>query len=382
MACESFYEAAQLLEKLLVREDGNRDITGGVKSLYSSDCSGQLYDCAGAIFDSKCECVVLLVGSTSNMIMWPPTDTDGPGGCFAITHTLLHLGKKVIIVCDTVNDGQVKPAFEKSDAWRYNDRKLLDKVRYEVFQEYRNWKDGEEEKRLEEIFKEANHIINVGRPGPAEDGHYYSHDKRQMTHYQPDFVKLFKMSEESRGSEHHVQTTCIGELGNELGIGQLKSRVEENVPNGGTIACNVKADNVIVATTVNWGSYGLCAMLGIVAVVDHKGDKPILLDDLYPNRQEQSAVLNCLVEEAARCGVTGTRDMQIDKYPSTKIWEVMENIRNEAREISIKMSGDTGNKVMSPSSKNRATGDDMQKVLKGMDEKEQKNTNIPVNGVA
>eukprot|EP00921_Rhytidocystis_pertsovi_P019992 GHVQ01031723.1.p1 GENE.GHVQ01031723.1~~GHVQ01031723.1.p1 ORF type:complete len:221 (-),score=21.44 GHVQ01031723.1:103-765(-) len=98
-AYDSFYDAAQHLEKLLIREEGFREIKGGVKSLYSSDCSGQLYDAAGAIYDKKCEGVALLVGSTSNMIMWPPTDTDGPGGCFALAHTLLHLGKRVIIIC-------------------------------------------------------------------------------------------------------------------------------------------------------------------------------------------------------------------------------------------------------------------------------------------
>eukprot|EP00921_Rhytidocystis_pertsovi_P019994 GHVQ01031725.1.p1 GENE.GHVQ01031725.1~~GHVQ01031725.1.p1 ORF type:complete len:266 (-),score=49.56 GHVQ01031725.1:109-906(-) len=230
-------------------------------------------------------------------------------------------------------------------------------IEYEVFPEARDWKDGVEEDRLDVIFKKINHIINVGRPGPAEDGIYYSHDKRQMTHYQPDFVRLFRMSEDSRGTDHHVPTTCIGELGNELGMGQLLSRVEENVPNGPTIACNIKADNVIVATTVNWGAYGLCAMLGIVAVVNKKTDKTMLLDDLYPNRSEQSAVLKTLVLEASRCGVTGTRDTIIDKYPSTKIWEVMENIRNEARDISIKMSGNGGSKLVGVSPKSLQTAE-------------------------
>lgn len=350
--CDSFYDASHHLEKLLVREDGHHDIKGGAKSLYTSDNAGQLYDCASALYASECQVICLLVGSTSNMIMWPPTDTDGPGGCFALAHTLLHLGKKVIIVTDTVNEGQIKPAMEKSDAWKYNERKLLDAIQYEVFPEFRDWKEGVEEERLDKIFEKCHHIINVGRPGPGEDGHYYSHDKRQMTHYQPDFVKLFKMAEESRGTSHHVQTTCIGELGNELGMGQLRSRVEEVVPKGAIIACNIKADNLIVSTTVNWGAYGLCAMLGIMGVVGHKGEKSLLLDDLYPNRQEQSAVLKTLVDEAARCGVTGTRDLIIDKFPSAKIWEVMENIRNEARDISIKMSGDTGNNFLTISPKN------------------------------
>jgi hypothetical protein len=57
-----------------------------------------------------------------------------------------------------------------------------------------------------------------------------------------------------------LTTIGIGDGGNEIGMGKVPWEViRANVPLGGTIACRVATDFLIVAGVSNWGAYGLAA---------------------------------------------------------------------------------------------------------------------------
>eukprot|EP00920_Eleutheroschizon_duboscqi_P026436 GHVT01065109.1.p1 GENE.GHVT01065109.1~~GHVT01065109.1.p1 ORF type:complete len:151 (-),score=14.13 GHVT01065109.1:97-549(-) len=92
-------DTGRQLEELLVKEPGNRNLPErGAKELYVDRIQGNLANAAKAITSPECKKVMLLVGSTNNMLHWPPTDTDGPGGACALARTLMKLNKEVVIV--------------------------------------------------------------------------------------------------------------------------------------------------------------------------------------------------------------------------------------------------------------------------------------------
>lgn len=94
----SVEEWAQEVEELLVKDNGPHKIQGGVRSLYERSGRGHLLATARKLLTPEVKAVAILVGSPNASIMWPPTDTDGPGGAFALTQALQKLGRKVVIV--------------------------------------------------------------------------------------------------------------------------------------------------------------------------------------------------------------------------------------------------------------------------------------------
>merc|ERR1711971_1234648 len=61
-------------------------------------------------------------------------------------------------------------------------------------------------------------------------------------------------------------TTGIGDGGNEVGMGKVRDKVEQNIQNGIDIACNVETQFLIAAGVSNWGAEALA--LGL-----HMNDK-------------------------------------------------------------------------------------------------------------
>eukprot|EP00920_Eleutheroschizon_duboscqi_P026431 GHVT01065103.1.p1 GENE.GHVT01065103.1~~GHVT01065103.1.p1 ORF type:complete len:334 (-),score=30.06 GHVT01065103.1:1480-2481(-) len=294
-------DTGRQLEELLVKEPGNRNLPErGAKELYVDRIQGNLANAAKAITSPECKKVMLLVGSTNNMLHWPPTDTDGPGGACALARTLMKLNKEVVIVSDEVNHDQVFPALKSSEAWKIKTElpEMESQLTYMKFPAAKDWTD-EAEDQLLVLFESVNHIINVGRPGPGENGTYWSYDCRQMTQYQPDFTKLFTWAEYTKGQRNPpMLITAIGTIGSELGMGPLRFATEKWVPNGRKLACSIASDFPIVATVVDWGAYALCAMLGLYGIARTPLENTNHMMDVFvPKTEDQDIIMKILVKE-------------------------------------------------------------------------------------
>ncbi|CBZ50433.1 conserved hypothetical protein [Neospora caninum Liverpool] len=195
---------------------------------------------------------------------------------------------------------------------------------YVKFACQRNWTEAEDV-RLQKVYDAADFILNLGRPGPGEEGETRAHDRANMTAFDSSFKFFFTRPERFALRPDHVATTAvIGELGNELGMGRLINCVKENVEYGEDIGCNVPADLTLVATTANWGAWGLSAMLTLLSTA--AGEKTSA-ESLLPDVLSQKLILKTLVEEGARCGLTWTRDEIIDRFESEENWKFLNELR-------------------------------------------------------
>jgi hypothetical protein len=103
-----------------------------------------------------------------------------------------------------------------------------------------------------------------------------------------------------------VATIGIGDGGNEIGMGKIAwGIIRRNVPQGGTIACRVPTDYLIVCGISNWGAYGLSA--GIRLLRRAAPDQELF------NVEYESKLLQLMVEEGPLVdGVTRKQCLSVD----------------------------------------------------------------------
>lgn len=109
----------------------------------------------------------------------------------------------------------------------------------------------------------VTHLVAVECVGRAKDGHYYNAAGQLLDAYKPLADTLFLQA-----AAYGIETVCIGDGGNEIGMGKVYERVRVSVPLGERIGCIVPSDRLIVAGVSNWGAYGLAALLSFAAGLD------------------------------------------------------------------------------------------------------------------
>lgn len=110
-------------------------------------------------------------------------------------------------------------------------------------------------------------LVAVEKPGANAGGRYRQGNGADVTSLVAKTDVLFDQAR-ARG----LTTIAIGDLGNELGLGELAEVVEAETPfaarfldrSSGGIAVTTRAEHVIAASVSDWGAYGLAAMLGVV----------------------------------------------------------------------------------------------------------------------
>lgn len=121
-------------------------------------------------------------------------------------------------------------------------------------------------------------MITIERPGCNDKGHYHLGGGARVTDLAGKIDGLFAALKEKG-----VPNAAIGDLGNELGMGGIKDTVLSYIPFGadcgcgcgGGICADVAADNILTATTSDWGAYGLSAAIAYLT------GKPDALHDAH-----------------------------------------------------------------------------------------------------
>lgn len=109
-------------------------------------------------------------------------------------------------------------------------------------------------------------VITVECPGKNKSGVYHNAKGIDVTALEAKQDILFE-----RLCNMGVLNISIGDLGNEIGLGAIGDYIEKYIPvacecgckNG--IAVKTKAENIITATTSDWGCYSLSAMLAYLS---------------------------------------------------------------------------------------------------------------------
>ena len=121
-------------------------------------------------------------------------------------------------------------------------------------------------------------VISIECPGANARGVYHNARGFDVSDLEAKQDALF-----DRICEMGALNIAIGDLGNEIGMGAIASDLEKHVPYarkgacqcgcGGGIAARTSADNLITATTSDWGCYGMIAALAYLM-----GDAQIMHD--------------------------------------------------------------------------------------------------------
>ena len=223
-------------------------------------------------------------------------ETDGPPGAAVLGRALRLLGKSVTYAVDDVAAPLMEAALKT----------LGEPVEVVVFPH-----DGAaRDMHLPAGHERPSHLIAVERPGLTGDGDYRNARGESVATWNAPLDALFLSR--PRG----VTTIGIGDGGNEVGMGNVRSRILRQGPLAKKIVSVVRVDHLVVASVSNWGAYGVVAHLSILA-------KRQLL---HTGEEERGLVTAC-VEAGAVDGLTRRRAPTVDGLPLPAHVAIVELLR-------------------------------------------------------
>lgn len=224
-------------------------------------------------------------------------ETDGIIGAMLLARTLVKsFGARPVIICQEENIPAVeglsrlvglhffKSASEMGD--------MPASLCYYAFTKDISKADAAAEAIMTECMPKA--VITIEAPGANEEGRYHNAIGLDITPLEAKMDILFE-----KLVKKGILNISVGDLGNEIGMAAIKDHIDKYIPYaskgecscecGGGISVKSKADNIITATTSDWGCYGLCAMIAyLVEDIEVFHDKEL---------QEQA------MQRAADCGM-------------------------------------------------------------------------------
>ncbi len=225
-------------------------------------------------------------------------ETDGPIGAVSLVNVLEKLKKNVVIVTDTYSESILRNACNvlglntpievaKHEGIDYFCKNIL--YRYA-----------------------PTHIVAIERPGRASDGKCYSMRGEDLSDLVPNTDLLFKMAKNK-----NVTTLAIGDGGNELGMGLVKSKVEQTVENGEKICAVVGADHLLLAGVSNWGGHALGGALSIMSN-----------ENLLHDGEDEKNILESMLNAGAVDGCTKKCEPTVDGVSLESNVEMLTKIRS------------------------------------------------------
>lgn len=221
-------------------------------------------------------------------------ETDGPPGAVNLAALFHALGKKVCLVTDPLSQALVAAG-----------RDLLCPG---VLLECVPLEGGGDFCRALLARFDPTHVIAIERPGKGRDGHFHNARGEFIDDMAADTDPLL------RGGR--AVTIAIGDGGNELGMGALRSYIEAGVPHGALVCADQPADYTLAAGVSNWWGWGVAALLSL-----H------LDRDLLPSDEQEQALLSAVVNAGGVDGVTRRREYTVDSLSLEQNLAVLRALR-------------------------------------------------------
>ena len=218
-------------------------------------------------------------------------ETDGPPGALAMGRALAALGNRVVYVSDAyttplladlaASDAEtVEFAVADDVTSREQARDVLDRIKPTV-------------------------LIATERCALTSRGIYLNMRGQDITPHTARLDHLFTQ---------HPHSVGIGDGGNEIGMGNLASRIPAvaTLPDEPAVT---RTTHLVIASVANWGAYGLVAALSRLA-----------RRNLLPRPSDESACIRRLVSLGAVDGVTGAADCTVDSFTLSENADVLEQL--------------------------------------------------------
>jgi len=276
----------------------------------------------------------------------PAGETDGPLGALFLARALVPLGVPVVLVTDDFCVRAIAAGLAECGL-----RKQVPVVTLPTYEQAKDMTDTEYWQYFDDRKGIANltHLLAIERVGPS-----HTHDEvalehrdrchtmrgRDITELMSPAHRLFLPSPPGKGAggegvsqvpslalrsqKNLCATIGIGDGGNEIGMGKIPwDVIERNIPGGGTVACRIAVEHLIVCGISNWGAYALAA--GVARVRGRTLDA-----SLFDSARERR-ILEVMVEEGPLVdGVTGKPTVTVDGLTWEKYAEVLEKVGLQA----------------------------------------------------
>lgn len=217
------------IEKIILEDD-----TRGMSLLYEKIKKGYIERSTDLVLKTKGK---IFISSGFYIINSKSPETDGPPGVIALAKTLSSLGNEVFIVTDKFSLEVFQGMYDKEKILEFPILSHFDSSAYsnDLIKEY-----------------DPKLIVSIERAGFSDDGKYRNFRGIDFSDYNAKIDYLFEQLPNSIG---------IGDGGNEIGMGNYKNEILELgiYPNPSTVTTTEN----IIASTSNWGAYGLIAGLSI-----------------------------------------------------------------------------------------------------------------------
>lgn len=217
------------IEKIILEDD-----TRGMSLLYKKIKKGYIERSTDLLLKTKGK---IFITSGFYILNSKSPETDGPPGVIALANTLKTLGNEVFIVTDKFSLEIFQGMYEKDKVLEFPILNHIDSSAYsnDLIKKY-----------------DPKLIISIERAGLSDDGKYRNFRGIDFSDYNAKIDYLFEQLPNSIG---------VGDGGNEIGMGNYKDEILELgiYPNPSIITTTEN----IIASTSNWGAYGLIAGLSI-----------------------------------------------------------------------------------------------------------------------
>ncbi|MDD3115444.1 MAG: DUF4392 domain-containing protein [Anaerovibrio sp.] len=141
-----------------------------------------------------------------------------------------------------------------------------------------------------------SHVLTIERPGKALDGHY--HNMRGGI-IDPMFVDASSIIDSAR--QRGIATISIGDGGNEMGMGSLRTTIEKYVPHGENICAQEVSDIALISGVSNWWGWGVSAVLSRLHA-----------KDLLPSDEVEVSMLQKMLQAGSVDGCTKKSEETVD----------------------------------------------------------------------
>lgn len=218
-------------------------------------------------------------------------ETDGPLGTLAVAKALEGLGYHGIVITDKYCEG----FFElKNISVEYVAIDADQSVYEEILEKYR-----------------PVYMISIERCGHNLENEYANMRGDSITGQTACIDTLFELAAEKK-----IPTIGVGDGGNEIGMGNVRQVILEKLELN---PCVVTVDDLIIATTSNWGAYALAAYMAKLS------GRPVFIT--YEEIEEymaQIVALGCVdgVTKQKKMGTDGF-SMEIEKEIITSLKEAI-----------------------------------------------------------
>jgi hypothetical protein len=205
-------------------------------------------------------------------------ETDGPPGALALGNALAAIGFTPIYVTDQFAAPYVKEIVRESEVvifpMVHHAESIL--VASKILSDY-----------------SPTTLVAIERCAMTQSGHHRNMSGLDISAYTARLDYLFYQ---------HRRTVGIGDGGNEIGFGSLKLHIP-NVENLPKDPSNVATTHLIIASTSNWGAYGLIAAMSL-----------LVRKNLLPTGETEEQVIRHLVDLGAVDGLEAKRQPTIDTF--------------------------------------------------------------------